>query len=42
MTLSVVEAVENDKNCIVAAHVGGNLDKRRSPEPLVLTFLFSR
>src|ERR1700730_15783167 len=41
MTLAVVNAVENHKNCIVTAHVDGTFDKRGLPEPLVLTFYFS-
>lgn len=41
VTLSVVKAVENYKNCIVIAHVDGTFDKRGLPEPLVLTFYFS-
>jgi hypothetical protein len=41
LTLSVVKAVENHKNCIVTAHVDGTFDKRGLPDPLVLTFYFS-
>jgi hypothetical protein len=40
LTLSVVNAVENRRNCIVTAHVDGTFDKRGLPEPLILTFYF--
>ena len=41
LTLSVVKAIENHKNCIVTADVDGTFDKRGSLERLVLTFYFS-
>ena len=40
LTLCVVKAVENHRNCIVTAHVDGTFDKRGLPDPLVLTFYF--
>jgi len=41
LTIAVTKVVRHYDNFIVTADIDGNFDKRRLPDPLVLTFYFT-